>query len=332
MIVQSWITEQETIEALNVLPPSPASYARFLEKFLKATRPSGHSHIWSTVIRDWVQSVSRNQNTPQERFRRNYLATAPIAESLPRESGEPWIFPETISWEEAFPITTAMSSAHLRRFVDAWLDTGRDANGAESPVGRDLRRAEDALNGFMDYMEKSPLELMESLSGSRFEVTAQVAGPLAYTGNAGDFFEAQRVEAQRLFFGLMLSEWKDRVCKCRYRYCGRYFLHPKPRQSYRRGIFCCREHASRSAADESMRRARMNGREALIDEAGRRLRAWGIKNPSWQDDAGLKRRLASQLCLFISRRRLESYQQEVRTNWVTRHQERIERRRVLSGT
>src|SRR5688572_3630019 len=138
MIVQSWITEQETIEALNVLPPSPASYARFLEKSLKATRPSGPSHMWSTVIRDWVQSVSRNQNTAQERFRRNYLATAPIAESLPRESGGPWILPETISWDEAFPITTAMSSAHLRRFVDAWLDTGRDANGAESPVGRDL--------------------------------------------------------------------------------------------------------------------------------------------------------------------------------------------------
>ena len=136
------------------------------------------------------------------------------------------------------------------------------------------------------------------------------------------------MEAQRLFFGIMASDWKDRLCKCRYQYCGRYFLHPKPRACYRRGMFCCRQHAASAAADESMRRARKTGREKLIELAAQKLCVWRVENRAWQDDADVKRRLASSLCLEIPRCRLQRYQQEVRAHWVSRHQESIEGRRL----
>jgi hypothetical protein len=159
-----------------------------------------------------------------------------------------------------------------------------------------------------------------------------LALPTDYLGQARNFFESQRVEAQRLFLGMMASEWKDRLCKCRYQYCGRYFLHPKPRQCYRRGTLCCREHASSAAAAESMQLARIRGRETLIDAAAQMLCSLRIKGPAWQADPDIKRRLASDLCRVISRERLSSYQQDVKANWVSRHQETIERRRrELSG-
>jgi hypothetical protein len=103
----------------------------------------------------------------------------------------------------------------------------------------------------------------------------------------------------------MASDWKDRLCRCRYQYCGCYFLHPKPRECYRRGMLCCRQHAASAAADESMRRARKTGRETLIVLAAQKLCVWQVENRIWQDNANVKRRLASSLCLEIPWRRLQ---------------------------
>src|SRR5262249_1666900 len=138
--------------------------------------------------------------------------------------------------------------------------------------------------------------------------------------------------AQRLFLGIMLSEWQDCLCKCRYQYCGRYFVHPKPRSCYRRGTFCCREHAGRAAADEAPRQMRKQGRERLIEVAARRLIARRIEEADWRNNTTMKRRLVQELCEVIRRQRLHGYQQVVGLRWVSRHQDRIERMRLeLSG-
>jgi hypothetical protein len=100
------------------------------------------------------------------------------------------------------------------------------------------------------------------------------------------------------------------LCKCRYRRCGAYFVHPKPRRLYQHGTFCSRKHASVAAAEAAMRKLRDDGCQTLIEAAAQKLIAWNIRDRSWQDDSSLKSKLAEHLCHVISRKRLDGYQQE----------------------
>src|ERR1017187_10659624 len=76
----------------------------------------------------------------------------------------------------------------------------------------------------------------------------------------------------------------------------------------------------------SVRRARTAAQ--LIDLAAERLLKWRFDGPCWQNDANRKHRLTGELSMYVSRKRLQSYRQEVGVNWVTRHQPEIERRRA----
>jgi hypothetical protein len=75
-----------------------------------------------------------------------------------------------------------------------------------------------------------------------------------------------------------------------------------------------------------MQTSRKEGADALIYEAARKLCQWNV-GTEWMNDASVKRRLAEYLCTFIARKRLQSYHQEVRPNWVTRNRQAIERDR-----
>jgi len=326
MVIRSLIGEEVVEAALNVLPPDPSSYGRFLEKLLEGIGRPDKPSDQTSFLPAWVDSANRSVRTRQAGFVLNYLAHAPTIPSQSPAQAQGWQLPHTISRQESMPIRAALTSAHLRVYVDAWLDTGRLADGSESPRQRNLRRAPDALLALLDYLEKAPADLSASIDSSRFDPIIYIAKPTAYSGTVRDFFEAQIVEAKRLFVGIMTSDWKDRLCKCRYHRCGRYFLHPKPRQSYLHGTFCG-EQAMSAAAVESHRRSRTMAPKILIDAAAQRLCALRINGPAWQDDADLKRRLASELCLVISRQGLQSYRQGVRANWLSRHRAVIERKR-----
>jgi hypothetical protein len=76
-----------------------------------------------------------------------------------------------------------------------------------------------------------------------------------------------------------------------------------------------------------MQTSRKEGADALIHEAARKLRQWNVRTAEWMNDANAKRHLAEDLCTFIARKRLQSYHQEVRPNWVTRNRQAIERKR-----
>jgi hypothetical protein len=143
-----------------------------------------------------------------------------------------------------------------------------------------------------------------------------------------NFFQAQECSALRLFVGMLASDWKERICKCRDTRCGQYFLHPKPRQRYHGGTFCCRSHAKRTAAAKCMWATRNEGREELMEEAGRILSEIG-GGPNWVANAQVKSKVAQKLCMIIARRRgLKRYHDEVKVNWVSLHRTVIEQKRL----
>src|SRR5206468_1419463 len=98
---------------------------------------------------------------------------------------------ETISRLESMRFRAAITSAHLRAYVDAWLETGRRGDGRELPAQRNLSNARDALLACWDYLEKAPVKLRPSGDPSGSDFTGFVAEPTAYAGLARNFFEAQ---------------------------------------------------------------------------------------------------------------------------------------------
>ncbi len=325
MVIGNWITEEEVEAALNVVPPRPSSYVRFLEKLLEGIGPPDKSFDRSALLREWVDHANRSVRTRQAGFVLNYLANAPIIRP-PSPSQVPWRLPDKVSRQESVSMRTALTSAHLRQYVDAWLETGQNQDGSEWPTSRDLYRAPSTFFSVEEYLEKYPTMFSPEVDSHGFRLTvAQRNWP---SPGARDFFEAQQHSALRLLVGLLASDWKGRLCKCRYSSCGRYFLHPRPRKSYRRGTFCCREHASSAAASASMLKSRAHGHERLIEAAARKLMERKIVAPDWQDDADLKRDLAGKLCLVIARQNLHGYREQVRLNWVTRYQAMIEQKRM----
>ena len=147
---------------------------------------------------------------------------------------------------------------------------------------------------------------------------------LSGTDNPIPVFEA---EAIRLFVvGIILSESKDCLCKCRYSPCGRYFLLEKPRRSYRHGTFCTREHQGAFSARERTRELRELIKDDLIERAAKWLLQKRVRDSGWQHDGKLKERVASEL--NNSSPFLRARGRTVQANWVTRHQQEIEKKRT----
>ena len=273
-----------------------------------------------------------NVEPPSQRsydtFAEKYLAGAD-PDPLP---GGSWIMPKTISREERRLMSAALVSSDLRAAVDAWLDTGRNLDGAESPNRRDFSKPVNMLLDVLDYMRESPAQFIPSLEPRGFVVRIADRGSSPWASN---FFQAQRVEATRLLVGIMVSDWKECLCKCRHPQCGRYFLHAKPRLFYRYGTFCCREHHKNASANVCTRLKRRSAEAELIEVAAKRLRKWRVNGPQWHEDCAKKKRLADELTNYITgvqtgciKPNLKAYHQEVKVNWVTRNRQKIENKRL----
>jgi len=140
------------------------------------------------------------------------------------------------------------------------------------------------------------------------------------------------VEAERLFTGLIASDWSDRLCKCRYGPCGRYFFAPKPILRPRKaGLFCsarCRRLAlATTATDQKRRRCH----SALIEYAARQLRNRKVRS-RWKEDTKTKTWLAKKITDYLQveckNSELKAYRHIVQVNWVTLNRVKIERARV----
>jgi hypothetical protein len=213
-------------------------------------------------------------------------------------------------------------SSRLRRLVDEWLATGQRSDGGESPAQKDVFRTAGAIEAVEDYVYENPVQVT-------IERDLSVVLVWVSTRVFVDFFQKAINQADRLFTVLMLSVWKNQLCKCRYAPCGQYFRRlKKPRSFYRHGTFCCPEHQRRASATPGTKKFRAWAEQVLIESAAQQLLNWGMNSPRWQNDARRKQRLAEELCRVIKTRKLCSYRKKVTANWVNRRLLAIEKRRA----
>ena len=227
--------------------------------------------------------------------------------------------------KETTPVAAAMLSHYLRQYVDEWLHTGVRADGSEAPTQRVLRGA--CYVDVLEYLEKYPPYITLTASG---ELRESLCEPVRFTRGPGHLFDATLEEAKRLFTGLIASDWRDSLCRCRYAGCTRYFLLTRLRGVRKRGTFCCRQHQALASAGICTKRRRAAADHELIERAAEWLKEFQGKNSNWWENPRLKWRLAAAVSAYVRRKpSLRALRGDVRVNWVTRHQLAIEERRKL---
>jgi hypothetical protein len=230
-----------------------------------------------------------------------------------------------IPQEEFKPFFEEYLSKQLRSYVDPWLESGKKPDGSEKPLDREV----SALSKLKvhAYLDTHRPEFILSSDPWGFAFVLDPFTDHAVTRET--VFEAVQNNAIRMFCALISSEWRVNVCKCRYAPCGRYYLLGKPRRTYRHGTFCSAAHRGHASALALTKARRSHERAGFLELASRWLVAAKV-GPTWADDDALKRRLSRYLCNQIGRRSgLRAGCQPVRINWITRHRDEIERRRLL---
>jgi hypothetical protein len=228
--------------------------------------------------------------------------------------------------EEAQSLWLTEVSYWLRYRVDEWLGSGLNPDGSESPLNKDLFRTEHAKWAVLSYLEKHPVTISPSPASRDWYMI--VGEPHRLSDNWNDCFIESVTEADRYFTSLMLSDWKESVCQCRFNRCSRYFLLNRPRRGYRYGTFCSQKHQSQASAAACTLLQSVQARNELIEFAAAQLATWSVDGPEWRNDDSWKRRLSAELRLFIAQEQLHNYRQEVGVNWVNRHSAAIEERRA----
>ena len=138
--------QTEIVRALNVQPPLPGIYVRFLGRVVPADTKTARS-----ALKSWVS----HQVEQGAFFKRNYLMRAPfISCASTLETG--WKWPKTMTSIEKKTIADALVSSRLRALVDVWLDTGWNQNVDESPEKRSLERAPGAHSVVDSFVKKYP--------------------------------------------------------------------------------------------------------------------------------------------------------------------------------
>jgi hypothetical protein len=224
------------------------------------------------------------------------------------------------------PLIAGLLSAKLRRYVDPWLDTGISKDGTEEPSRRTLR--DMPYMAVQLYMEKYPPYV--GLYERGLEV--RLGETLGLPNAPEQLLESIELNAQRLFTGLIASDWNGRFGKCRHPACGRYFVRTKLRRTYKRGLFCCREHQALASATVCTKKSRTAAHHGLIALAAKQLMERGVKNDQWKTDGRAKRRLAQAVSKCITKSpTLRVNRQRVQLNWITRHGKEIEHVRAGQG-
>lgn len=242
---------------------------------------------------------------------------------LMRELRRPSALQKLLKPEFEYPVAL-VRTARLRQLVDEWIATGFTADG-DCPWSRELSRAYEAIAAVRSCVATNPCSLhFDEKSG---EVLVGVGAPPHRLIPELPFSSAI-AEADMMFTCMIASaEWKYQISRCGYLRCGQYFVHPRPRDCYRHGMFCSREHQRRASADALTKARRSNMQYDLIQNAATLLVSWQ-KGAGWQDDRRLKTRLAARVSGRLSKiPALRAGRDEVKANWVTRHRAEIERRR-----
>jgi hypothetical protein len=154
--LENRVTQKAALEALNTLPPMPDKYAEFLEKFAEIPKSSVPFELRSHALVNWRNQANQTVKFRHDGFLRNYLATAPSMGPPSPARGESWQLQATISRKESLSFRDALASAHLRKFVDEWLNTGRKADGSELLGDGTFKKARGAYEAVWEYLNKAP--------------------------------------------------------------------------------------------------------------------------------------------------------------------------------
>ncbi len=227
--------------------------------------------------------------------------------------------------------------SELHELFDSYIDSGRRRDGADAVFERRIpRRAAALIHYFFEntkplggkwvhfsrarhrrriaignYGEVSVPEIMRGLSLDLAQNTARELG-----GRPSPRYELSRIVA-----GVMCSDLKFRLARCRYAPCGRYFLTSGDRTTlvFHEGTFhttACMKNR-RTAARMKKRRDKANNDVAdWIADVLRGSKKYG----AWRDDAGIRSRLAS----VVSPRVVEEQGRTISGNWIAHHKQLVE--------
>jgi hypothetical protein len=119
-------------------------------------------------------------------------------------------------------------------------------------------------------------------------------------------------EAQRLFTGLMLAEWRTSICKCRHPRCGKYFWIRTPqRAGYKNGT-CEPQCRKRLSAEQTVGAARADRTNRRISSARKAF----AKYSRTHEGLALKQQIKKLVNQDPRRPRVED---RITVKWVTRN-------------
>ncbi len=189
----------------------------------------------------------------------------------------------------------------LRKWVDEWLDSGRDAQGVEDPRDRNFDEAPSAQVAAYEYSKRGKILLYADskrlapwLMRNETEAQSKMRGLLP--PGSEDWAAEQLV-----FF--LLSDIRLKLAKCRNEKCGSYFLLKHWNRRYKRGTLCdpCQRSRSLESALKATEKERLQAKQELYELAGKRFAKQVRSSPDWYRDSKLKDSIAKYLNGHIQR-------------------------------
>lgn len=225
--------------------------------------------------------------------------------------------------DEGYRIAGEVFVTELRKLIDAWLESGRSADGVETPRDRKVTATASDLESF--YLDPSGHTIFDMVRGwlmddpplfilaESGEVEMQLRRTSRRSSSYGGPIATAVDEARTLFLLLMASRAKYALFKCNHPGCGIYYILEKPRGQYKQGTVCP-EHRRQQG---TQRRRKLDHAKAL-QIAAEALAAW----PSLSGSTHSKHRSAKDYAAS----KLQRF--GVGSKWVTRNLTKISSREV----
>lgn len=200
---------------------------------------------------------------------------------------------------DAYEMSALQFQDTLRAQVDRWLATGRGIDSdfveprfveAEDPSLRCVD--DDTLRLAMRYVGGNFAQVCRSQAGLRLEIPSLFDIPHNKYDNPRAFAEE---EATRLFLTALMSDWRQRVAKCRNESCATYFLLKKVNFIYETGTYCraCNRKRSLGAAAVGTKKKREIYRHELQLAAARAAWRFNILDEKWHQSSRARNRMVN---------------------------------------
>jgi hypothetical protein len=187
----------------------------------------------------------------------------------------------------------------LREWVDEWIDTGRDPNGAESPAERHFNDDSKVSSVVYDYSKRNRISLL----GISNTIELWFSPYETHNGRPRILgVRNEDIAREKLVF-FLLSEFRFKLAKCRRDGCGKYFALKHWKRTYKRGTLCseCQRTRSQESASKATSEERIQAGWMLCQLAAKRFSKQIQKSPDWHKEAPLRASLLKYLNTRIER-------------------------------